>query len=124
MKPRVSISRVRDQNTYAALTEAVGRIGALTDLIPRGSTVVVKPNYVMGPTERGVTNPAVVEAVVRLVASTSPARLVIGEGSADCYTPSVFRIHNVYELASRYGAECVDLNQEATFIKMSCRTGD
>ena len=112
MKSRVSISRVHDQNTYAALTEAVRLLGDLADLIPRGSTVVVKPNYVMGPTERGVTNAAVVEAVVRLVASTSPARLVIGEGSADCYTPTVFRIHNVYDLASRYGAECVDLNQD------------
>ena len=112
MKPRVSISRVRDQDTCAALAEAIGRLADLAELIPRGSTVVVKPNYVMGPTERGVTNPAVVEAVVRLVASTSPAGLVIGEGSADCYTPSVFRLHNVYDLASRYGAECVDLNQD------------
>jgi len=112
MKPKVSISRVYDQNTYAALEEAMSRLGDLANLIPPGSNVVVKPNYVMGPTERGVTNPAVVEAVVRLVASTSPSRLVIGEGSADSYTPSVFRIHNVYDLASRYGAECVDLNQD------------
>mgnify|MGYP003733736397 FL=1 len=112
MKPVVSIARVIDQDTFAALTEAVSRLGNLADLIPPGSSIVVKPNYVMGPTERGITNPAVVEAVVRLAASTSPSRLVIGEGSADCYTPSVFRLHNVYDLASRYGAECVDLNQD------------
>jgi len=113
MKPIVSISRVTDQNTYAALKGAFDRLGSLADLIPSGSNIVVKPNYVMGPTERGVTNSAVVEAVVKLAASTSPTRLVIGEGSADCYTPSVFRLHNVYDLASRYGAECVDLNQDA-----------
>ena len=51
-----------------------------------------------------------VEAVVRLAASTSPPRLVIGEGAAGYYTPSVFRVHNVYDLVSRYRAECVDLN--------------
>jgi len=112
MKPKVAISRIYDQDTYAALEKAVGNLGDLANLIPPHSRIVVKPNYVMGPTERGVTNPAVVEAVVRLAASTSPARLVIGEGAADCYTPSVFRIHNVYDLASRYGAECVDLNQD------------
>lgn len=112
MKPIVSIERVFDQDTYAALTAAFSRLGHLADLIPAGRNIVVKPNYVMGPTERGITNSAVVEAVVRLAASTSPSRLVIGEGSADCYTPSVFRLHNVYDLASRYGAECVDLNQD------------
>ena len=112
MKSKVAMSRIYDQDTYAALEKAVGSLGDLANLIPSHSRIVVKPNYVMGPTERGVTNPAVVEAVVRLAASTSPSQLVIGEGAADCYTPSVFRIHNVYDLASRYGAECVDLNQD------------
>ena len=111
-KPQVSIVRVREQDTYAALQQAIEWIGGIGDLAPPGSTIVVKPNMVMGPTERGVTNSVVLEAVLRLAAATSPRNLVVAEGSADCYTWSVFRLHNVYDMATRYGAEVVDLNQD------------
>jgi uncharacterized protein (DUF362 family) len=111
-KTQVSIVRVREQNTYSALQRAVEWIGGLAGAIPTGSKVVVKPNMVMGPTERGITNSVALEAVLRLAHSTSPACLTIAEGSADCYTPSVFRLHDVYDLASRYDARAVDLNQD------------
>ncbi len=58
MKPIVSIERVFDQDTFAAVTQAFRRLGDLAELIPPGSRIVVKPNYVMGPTERGISNPA------------------------------------------------------------------
>jgi uncharacterized protein (DUF362 family) len=114
MKPKVSISRVYNQNTYAALKEAIDRLGGLSRLIPPGSTVLIKPNYVMSPTERGITSHSVVEAIVRLAASASPGRLLIGEGSADSYTPTSFRLQNTYDLAARYDAECIDLNNDET----------
>jgi uncharacterized protein (DUF362 family) len=79
-RTQVSIVRVCEQNTFGALQEAVNLIGGLAEVIPPGSKVVVKPNMVMGPTERGVTN-----AVV---------------------------LHNVYDLANRYDARTVDLNQD------------
>ena len=124
MKPKVAISRVFNQKTYAALTEAIGCIGDLSKLIPAGSTVLIKPNYVMSPTEKGLTSPSVTEAVVRLVSSASPGRIIIGEGSADSYTPTSFRLQNTYELADRYGAECVDLNNDQTVaVPVSEETG-
>lgn len=124
MRPKVAISHVIDQNTYAALKEAIGRIGDLSKLIPPGSTVLIKPNYVMSPTERGITNPSVTEAVVRLAASASPGRLIIGEGSADSYTPTSFRLQNTYNLAARYDAECIDLNNDDTVtVPVSDETG-
>ena len=111
-KTKVSIVRVREQNTYAALENAIEMIGGLQNIIPTGSKILVKPNMVMGPTERGVTNSIVLEAVLRLTSAMSPKSIVVGEGSADCYTWSVFRIHNVYDMATRYDAKVMDLNMD------------
>ena len=108
----VAIVHVYEQDTHAALKHAVALIGGMGDIAPPGSSILVKPNMVMGPTERGITNPVVLEAVLRLASATAPKRLIVAEGSADCYTPSVFRNYNVYGIASRYGAEVVDLNQD------------
>ena len=89
-KPKVGIVRIHEQNTYAAVQSAIELIGGLEDAIPSGSKILVKPNLVMGPTERGITNRVVLEAVLRLASSTSPKQIVIGEGSADSYTWRVF----------------------------------
>ncbi len=109
-KSKVSIVRIHEQNTYAALQNAIELIGGLNDAIPSGSKILVKPNIVMSPTERGTTNRVVLEAVLRLASSTSPKQIVIGEGSADSYTWTSFRLNNIYDMASRYAAEIRDLN--------------
>jgi len=103
---------VEEQDTYSALEQAVELIGGIEDVIPPGSKVIVKPNLVMSPTERCVTSPVVLEAVLRLVSRTSPKEIAIGEGSADSYTSSAFRINNIYDMATRYGARVVDLNMD------------
>lgn len=109
-KEQVSIVRVEEQNTYDALKRAVDLIGGIEKLIRPNSSILIKPNIVMGPTERKVTDPVVLEAVLKLIVCTSPKEVVVGEGSADSYTSSAFRIYNIYDIASRYGARVVDLN--------------
>ncbi|MFC1712507.1 DUF362 domain-containing protein [Candidatus Poribacteria bacterium] len=116
-KFRVSIVRIREQDTYAALKNAVELIGGLEDAIPSSSKILIKPNIVMEPTERGVTNPVVIEAILRLASSTSPKSLMVGEGSADSYTWNSFRINNTFDMASRYGAMTVDLNSDS-FVRV------
>lgn len=111
-KSRVSIVRVKDQDTYSALENAVELIGGLSDIISSKSRILIKPNMVMGPTERGITSSVTLEAVLRLISDMSPKSIAIGEGSADCYTWSVFRIYNIYDMATRYNAEVVDLNMD------------
>ena len=79
---------------------------------PRGSRVLVKPNFVFPPTDRGITHPELIEAVVRLVAEAAPAEIAIAEGSADVYTTQGFRFQGMGRIAARYGARLVDLNLE------------
>ena len=111
-KDKVSIVRVWEQDTFAAVKQSVSLLGNLDLIIPAGSKVLVKPNIVMAPTERNVTDPIVLEAVVRLIRNTSPKEIIIGEGAADSYTWSAFRLYNIYDMASRYGARVVDLNTD------------
>ena len=109
---RVGIVRVNEQRLDEALERLVGLLGGLEGIVARGSRVLVKPNFVFPPTDRGITHPQLVEAVVRLVAETGAGEILIGEGSADVYTSQGFRFQWMDHVAARYGAKVVDLNLE------------
>jgi uncharacterized protein (DUF362 family) len=111
-KQKVAIVRVREQDTSAALAVALKLIGGVSGLIRSDSRVVVKPNFTFGPTELGITNPVVIEAVLHIVSAMSPRSIVVAEGSGGSYTPVAFRAYNIYDMAARYGARAVDLNQD------------
>jgi len=111
-KEQVAIVRVEEQRLDRALQEMIALLGGLEEAVPRGSRVLVKPNFTFAPTHCGITHPEVVEGVVRLLAEASPRQIVIAEGSGDTYTPQSFRFQGVYRIADRYGAEVVDLNLE------------
>ena len=111
-KERVAIVKVKEQRIDEALEQIAALLGGLGDIVPRGSRVLIKPNFVFPPTDRGITHPELVEAVVRLVAESSPREIIIGEGSADVYTTQGFRFRGMGRVAARYGASLVDLNLE------------
>ncbi|MFP3896078.1 MAG: DUF362 domain-containing protein [Anaerolineales bacterium] len=111
-RDRVAITRVVEQRLDEAVLHAVELLGDLQEIIPSNSRVLIKPNFVFAPTDRGITHPELVEAVVRLVKETHPKEIVIAEGSADNYTTQSFRFQGVYRTAARYGARVVDLNVE------------
>ena len=109
-RAKVAIVRVCEQDTYAALEETAGLIGGIGDLVRPSSKVLVKPNFTMGPTQAGITNPVVIEAVLRLVHAMGPQSIVVAEGSGASYTWGAFRAYNIYDIAARYGAVVMDLN--------------
>jgi len=112
LKERVAIVKVIEQRIDDAVAQLVGLLGDLETIIPSGSRVMVKPNLVFPPTDRGITHTELIEAVVRLVATTAPKEILIAEGSADVYTSQGFRYQGLYRIAARYGARLVDLNLE------------
>lgn len=109
---RVAITRVVEQRLDEAVERLVGLLGPVDETVPRGSRVLIKPNLVFPPTDRGITHSELVESVVRLVAHTSPREILIGEGSADVYTTQGFRFQGLGRIAARYGVRLVDLNLE------------
>ena len=111
-KEKVAIVKVTEQRLDDAVEQLINLLGNLDDIIPAGSRVMVKPNLVFPPTDRGITHPELIEAVVRLVAQTSPKEIMIAEGSADVYTTQGFRFQSLGRIAGRYDARLVDLNLE------------
>ena len=111
-RERVAVVKMIEQRLDEAVARCVGLLGGLESVVPRGSRVLVKPNLVFPPTDRGITHPELIEAVVRLVAEASPREILIGEGSADVYTGQGFRFQGLARIAARYGARLVDLNWE------------
>ncbi len=111
-RERVAIVQVTEQRIDEALQRIAELLGGLEEIVPRGSRVLIKPNLVFAPTDRGITHPELIEAVVRLVAGMAPREILIGEGSADVYTAQGFRFQGLGRIAGRYGTRLVDLNLE------------
>jgi uncharacterized protein (DUF362 family) len=112
IKPIVSIVRIDDQRTYAAVTEAVRLIGGAPASIGPGKRVVIKVNLTQAPAVCGVTNTTVIDAVTRLLVDLGCAEVGIADAPGDGYTPLSYRIYNVDNVAERYGARLIDLNAE------------
>lgn len=121
MKTRVIVQRVGSEATdreaviEAALT-VLNQVKAASELIPAGARVVIKPNVT---DERDiwrqgiVTNPYVVEGVIRYVQKAHPAEIIVAEGIAvGLDTSKGFAANGYFELARRTGVELRDLNQD------------
>jgi uncharacterized protein (DUF362 family) len=111
-RERVAIVKVVEQRLDEAVAQVVALLCDLDEIVPRGSRVLIKPNFVFPPTDRGITHPELIEAVVRLMVETAPAEVVIAEGAADVYTSQGYRFQGMGRIAARYGAQLVDLNLE------------
>lgn len=109
---RVAIAKIVEQRLDDAVAQVVDLVAPLTEIVPPGSRVLIKPNYTIVPTDRGVTHPELVESIVRLVAQAAPSEIVIAESSGDYYTSYCYRLMGVQRIAARYGARLVDLGVE------------
>ena len=77
-KERVAIVKVVEQRLDEAVAQAVALLGGLEEIVPRGSKVLVKPNFVLpSRADRAiVTHPAVGMAVARLVQDAGGQALI------------------------------------------------
>lgn len=134
-KATVHISRVSDAtNREAVIKEVVEALQALqpaSKMISPGSKVVIKPNLT-GDTnlwrEGIVTNPYVVEGIIRYAEQASPHEIVIAEATAcGLDNKKAFRENGFEEVAERTGAAIVDLYDEefiATPVKKGMVTNE
>ncbi|MBW1803535.1 MAG: DUF362 domain-containing protein [Deltaproteobacteria bacterium] len=88
------------------LQESLGLLGGIEKFVPKGSMVVIKPNCVFGETPEVAcnTDPRVVEALINIVNTVEPKKVIISEwmraaGSA------LFEISGMNKAAVNTGAE-------------------
>jgi uncharacterized protein (DUF362 family) len=80
----------------------------LADLIPAGSKIVIKPNWVLHENQRGagldclLTHSSLIEGVAKYVGLTNPAQVILGDAPIQgCDFAQLRRLTGVDELADR-----------------------
>lgn len=108
----VPAALVRDSDVTAMVAKAVRLAGGLAGLQP-GATVFIKPNVNSDDPYPATTNPAVVGAVVELVKSYNPKRIVVADRSNGAYdTLHAMQKVGIYQAALAAGAEVLALERE------------
>ncbi|HSV95312.1 MAG TPA: DUF362 domain-containing protein [Spirochaetota bacterium] len=114
-KPRVLLRRCDDYAVDAIeriLSESVDDLG-----LKIAGKVFVKPNVVNANkryNRHSFTNPAVVEAMLRLVRKKNPDDITVGEsGGFGIPTRYLFKEAGYYEMTRRQGVRLIDLNEHA-----------
>ena len=115
--PKVSIVKGEKSPSPAEVLEmvkkAVDLLGGMTDIVKEGDTVALKPNILTGKLSGpGVTtDPAVMEALIRLAFEAGAGRVLIVEGSGyGAPTSEALEMAGMKEVAERNGAELVDVD--------------
>lgn len=113
---RVSIARIENDDTDAAIRRALADIGGIGAWLRPGMHVMLKPNYTGNLPEDsgGVTSNAVLESVIRLVQQAGAARVTLLEGCGTIAlgTQKIFDSLGVTALCARYGVALKDANLE------------
>ncbi|MGI6461703.1 MAG: DUF362 domain-containing protein [Candidatus Hydrogenedentales bacterium] len=81
-------------------------------LLASGQRVVLKPNLVNHSPHPITTPPACIEALIDYIRRYSAAEIVVAEGSGDGNTRRAFRELGYEAMASRKGAELIDLDAQ------------
>ncbi|KXH71790.1 MAG: hypothetical protein AM326_11495 [Candidatus Thorarchaeota archaeon SMTZ-45] len=107
------VSIVKDKNIRIAILRVIHHIGGMESFVQSGDKVVIKPNLVFGlpPFTGFTTDYPTVQAILQLCQRMNPSEIIIAEGSGGIDTKLAFRISGYIELAEKYGAKLIDLNE-------------
>ena len=112
-EPVISIAKGSDIEEQ--VHRAVDLLGGIKRFVKKGDRVLLKPN-VTGPAsyEKGITtNPAVLEAVLKMVTEAGASQIDIGDGTGSAHlgTLKVFDMCGYSYLKEKYDFNFIDLNK-------------
>lgn len=93
-----------------------GSLG-LSSLIPKGTNVGLKPNYVVSrpASEGATTHPEVLEGIIRYLNDNGHSDITIMEGSwVGASTARAFKVCGAQKLKDKYGVKLIDLKNDKT----------
>lgn len=123
MKSTVSV--VKGTDVSWSVRKAIDLIGGIRSVIQPGQSVLIKPNFaVVAPPETGiVTDPATVDAIIKICQEASPAKVIVAEsGIVGFDTAEVFKGLGLEGRFEKLGAELVNLDRDET-IKVDVPNG-
>lgn len=123
-RPRVALLRCPAASSEAAITarteEAIARVGGLRERFAGKRKVLIKPNIgidrvrLTNGRQTELTEPAVVEGVIRALREVTDAEIIIGDAPTDDTAETLYAKLGYYEMAARYaGVRMVDFGTGA-----------
>jgi len=121
-KPRVALLRCAASDTESEITarmeEAIAMVGGLRERFAGKRKIVLKPNIgidrvvLTGGRQTELTEPAVVEGVIRALRAVTDAEIVIGDAPTDDCAQQLYEKLGYFAMAARYpGVRMVDFGQ-------------
>lgn len=108
------VSIVKDDNVERQVRKAIELIGGMNQYVKPGCRVLMKPNMTgPAPYTKGVTtNPAVLDALMKLAWEAGAAKVDVGDGTGSIHIGSIEVMERcgIGEVARKNRGEMVDLN--------------
>jgi|GEM_PF-1064674 len=113
MKSVVSV--IMQEDGEQAVREALEHHGGMEAIVPRGATVMIKPNFTgaLPPETGAASDPKIAKELARLALRAGASKVVIAEGIGGGLV-SLKDVSGLREISEMKGVEVVDLNDEQT----------
>jgi uncharacterized protein (DUF362 family) len=115
MKPVVSL--IKGEEGKRSLREALEHHGGMEAIVPRGATVMIKPNFTgaLPPETGAASDPRIAQELARLALRAGTSKVIIAEGIGGGHV-SLKDVEGLREISEMKGVEVVDLNDEQTEV--------
>ncbi|NBJ74983.1 DUF362 domain-containing protein, partial [Neglecta sp. X4] len=123
-KAKSLVALAKGDDIQANVTKVFDLMGGVTNVIRKGTTVVLKPNagHAEPPETSVCTNPEVVRAVIREVKKAEPKRIIVAEAAAiGCDTMECFKVSGIQAVAEEEGVELMDIKRDKDLVKVAVR---
>ena len=121
---RALVAIAKEPEIQASVTKVFDLMGGVTNMIEKGSTVVLKPNAGhAAPAESAVcTNPKTLRAVIHEVRKAQPRSIVVAESAAvGCDTMECYQLSGIAKVCEEENVEMIDIKKDKDLVNVAVR---
>ena len=121
---RALVAIAKEPEIQASVTKVFDLMGGVTNMIEKGSTVVLKPNAGhAAPAESAVcTNPETLRAVIHEVRKAQPRSIVVAESAAvGCDTMECYQLSGIAKVCEEENVEMIDIKKDKDLVNVAVR---
>lgn len=121
---RALVAIAKEPEIQASVTKVFDLMGGVTNMIEKGSTVVLKPNAGhAAPAESAVcTNPETLRAVIHEVRKAQPRSIVVAESAAvGCDTMECYQLSSIAKVCEEENVEMIDIKKDKDLVNVAVR---
>ncbi|SCJ69950.1 Uncharacterized Fe-S center protein [uncultured Eubacterium sp.] len=123
-KAKSLVALAKSDDIQANVTRVFDLMGGVTNVIRKGTTVVLKPNagHAEPPETSVCTNPEVVRAVIREVKKAEPKQIIVAEAAAiGCDTLECLKVSGIQAVCEEENVEMRDIKRDKDLVKVAVR---